>query len=101
MAGDNPNVGDRFTVFIDRRSNSGNLICRQSSRYHVVESIPDGHNPCPHERWRIKVVSVNHTVIELEPLKQLDTYPRDAPKPKKGDGTNPFKWTGTTDIKDL
>jgi hypothetical protein len=27
----------------------------------------------------------------LKPIKQLDSYPRDAPEPPKGDGTNPFR----------
>jgi hypothetical protein len=91
MSNKNPKVGDHLTVFIDRKSRGGNLICRKSNRFHVVESNSDGQSPDPHERWKVEVINESHGIFGLKPLEQLDTYPRDAPKVKEGDGTNPFK----------
>lgn len=89
MGDDDPKIGDHLRVFIDRESKSGNLICRRSPEYHVVKS--NQHTPRPHQKWVVEVISEPPGVFYLTPIEQLDTYPRDAPEPKDGDGTNPFK----------
>ncbi len=90
MTKDNPQIGDRFTVFIDRRSSSGNLITRHSSSLHVQETAT--HKPKPGQRWQVEVdFEVKGSIYKLTPLRRKKVRPQDTPEPRRGNGESPFK----------
>jgi hypothetical protein len=83
-------VGDCFSVFIARRSGSGNLISRRSNKYHILET--EDSSPKPNQRWRVAVSNISdNRIYELIPIEQQELRKWDAVDAPEGNGSNPFK----------
>lgn len=90
MTDDDIDIGDEFSVYIDRKSKSGNLISRKSDRYHILD-VTD-HSPKPRERWVVVVsTKTEGGIYQLTPIRQEEVFTRRSPPPPQGDGSNPFK----------
>jgi hypothetical protein len=67
-----PRREDVVDVTIDRVSNSGNLIARRDSNWHIRKRQIKGRWPTPGEKWKARIIQDDHsTVTPLDPLKFL------------------------------
>ena len=90
MDDSNLQIGDKISIFIDRKSKRGNLICRRYDQFHVQET--DEHFPKPGQRWLVEISKkIEGGIYILTPIEQEEVFKRDAPEPPKGDGSSPFK----------
>lgn len=70
-------INNLHLVTVDRVSNSGNLICRQSPQLHLRKVTINHVSPSPGEKWIAYPAEDHSQYVELHPMalvEQIDDY---------------------------